>query len=667
MRLSKWIPFLVVSACVTACSLDPSSKPECLVDSDCRYNSAGHCFEQVCVANELPIGIPDVFYVPVGTSLDDLELVGDVTANDIDPEGRPLKIIAVNSVKQNDGFISYDGTTVSIKPKVVPSAFGYTLADDLSPTGYGASKATINVVSWRSTVTVPIEAGTSTSLASVLEPLGYARTEAIEVTAPPTSGTLVGVLPDLTYVPPADFCGDDSVTVRVQAANGEFSVVVTLAVGMVLADERIEVAFGAPVTVDVLANDRDGIELVSTGAAYATVASSKAELTIVPPYGTAGAYPITYTARDSRGCEGTATLTLDVGFPTSVLVGEGLTGDAFDAVLSHDGRFLTFTSADATLVANDTNAASDVFVRDLATNQTERISVTSTGAQANDGSSSPSLSADGRYVAFVSRATNLATSDTTAIEDVYLHDRTTGVTTLVSISVDDTGSDQPSLTPHISASGTHVAFASSATRLVSNDTNDAMDIFVRTVAASSTARVSVKSSGAEVPYASKPRPRISGNGRYVALSSTSSLDGSNTPGAFLIDTAGSAVIRIDASMGEVDVDDAGRFVIHADYQVSLIDRVVENNTVLGPGTFPSLSADGRYAAFVDGDRILTRNGLTNIDALVARDGVTKIKATPLRRPEISGDGRWIVFSTAEWPGYTGRFVIVRVWNPAFSG
>ena len=181
--------------------------------------------------------------------------------------------------------------------------------------------------------------------------------------------------------------------------------------------------------------------------------------------------------------------------------------------------------------------------------------------------------------------------------------------------------------------------------------------------ATSTQRVSVTSAGAQVPYASQTRPRISGNGRYVALSSTSSLDGSNSGGAFLVDTSGSAVSRIDPSTGEVDLDDAGRFLIHADFQVTLLDRVVENTTFLGTGTFPSISADGRYNVYASGKRITARGGGSEIDAIVDRNG-TVLQVTPLRRPELSGNGRWIVFSTSEWPGYLGRFVIVRLWNRA---
>jgi Tol biopolymer transport system component len=510
-------------------------------------------------------------------------------------------------------------------------------------------------------VTLRVEAGTTASLMPVLGSI--VDLEAVELLTPPTVGTLQGTLPAVTYVPPADYCGTDAVTYRVRGTNGTIDVTITFEIGILLADDQRSIELGSPTTIDVLANDRAGLELVSTTDAFAAIPASKDVLVVTPPTTGANNYMVDYIARDQRGCEGKATLTLDVGFPTRVVVGEGLTGDAFDATLSNDGRYLAFTSADDTLVGGDTNGAADVFVRDLTTNAIERVSVASNGAQANETSGSPTISADGRWVAFTSRATTLVAADTTSIEDIYLHDRTTGATTLVSISIDGGGSDHASLTPHISADGNRITFASNATRLVANDTNDVMDVFVRDVSSATTTRVSLTNVGAQVPFASDVRPRISGNGRYVALSSTSSLDGSNQSGAFLVDTTGNAVSRIDTSTGEMDIVDLGRIVVHASFNVKLLDRVVENSTTLGTGAYPTISADGKLVAFVSGKHIFARGAGAPLDVIVDRAG-SVVDVTPLRRPEISGDGRWIVFSTSEWPGSVGRFVIVRVWNRA---
>src|SRR5207253_2878782 len=96
--------------------------------------------------------------------------------------------------------------------------------------------------------------------------------------------------------------------------------------------------------------------------------------------------------------------------------------------LSADGRFVAFGSYATNLVAGDTNGQHDVFIRDRLTGTTERVSLSSTGNQGDGWSSGPSLSADGRFVAFTSGATNLVPGDTNGASDVFVHDRQTGIT-----------------------------------------------------------------------------------------------------------------------------------------------------------------------------------------------------------------------------------------------
>jgi Tol biopolymer transport system component len=166
-----------------------------------------------------------------------------------------------------------------------------------------------------------------------------------------------------------------------------------------------------------------------------------------------------------------------------------------NVAISADGRFVAFASAASNLVAGDTNGSSDVFVRDRATGQTERVSVDSTGAEGNFFSLSPAVSADGRFVAFASAASNLVAGDTNggvdfrAGIDVFVHDRATGQTERV--SVDSTGAQANSAhdavdgslagsgSPAISADGRFVAFDSAASNLVAGDTNGRVDVFVR--------------------------------------------------------------------------------------------------------------------------------------------------------------------------------------------
>jgi Tol biopolymer transport system component len=153
--------------------------------------------------------------------------------------------------------------------------------------------------------------------------------------------------------------------------------------------------------------------------------------------------------------------------------------------VSSGGR-VAFASGASNLVAHDTNREVDVFVRDLATGKTRRVNVDSAGRQTNDYSELPSISADGRFVTFFSFATNLAQGDTNGVPDVFVHDLKTGTTRRVSLAADGAQANDASYlyngwntAPAISRDGGYVAFQSSASNLVPNDTNDSLDVFVR--------------------------------------------------------------------------------------------------------------------------------------------------------------------------------------------
>jgi Tol biopolymer transport system component len=148
----------------------------------------------------------------------------------------------------------------------------------------------------------------------------------------------------------------------------------------------------------------------------------------------------------------------------------------------------------------------------------ERVSIASNASQADGNSHSPSISSDGLFVAFISEATNLVSDDTNEVEDVFVHDRTTGFTQRVSIASDGSEADDESITLSLSANGSFAAFGSSATNLVFNDTNDAIDIFVHDLDTGVTDRVSVASNGAEANDDSF-YVDISSDGRFVAFMS----------------------------------------------------------------------------------------------------------------------------------------------------
>jgi Tol biopolymer transport system component len=201
--------------------------------------------------------------------------------------------------------------------------------------------------------------------------------------------------------------------------------------------------------------------------------------------------------------------------------------------ISADGRYVAFASLANNLVSDDTNYSRDIFVHDRQTGQTSRISVASDGSQGNGESgdyAGSTLSADGRYVAFYSRAGNLVSNDTNYRSDIFVHDRLTGLTSRVSVASDGTEGNDNSGSTAISADGRYVAFVSYANNLVNGDTNNIPDVFVHDRQIGLTNRISVASDGTQGDYGGSQKPSFSADGRYVAFSSASSLDSSDTNG-----------------------------------------------------------------------------------------------------------------------------------------
>ncbi|MGE3425117.1 MAG: hypothetical protein AB7N24_23960, partial [Dehalococcoidia bacterium] len=150
--------------------------------------------------------------------------------------------------------------------------------------------------------------------------------------------------------------------------------------------------------------------------------------------------------------------------------------------ISDDGRYVVFTSDATNLVAGDTNGVADIFVRDRVSNRTTRVSVSSTGQEADTGSSTASISGDGRYVTFSSLASNLVAGDLNGQTDVFLHDRQTRQTRRLSVTPANASANGSSLFPIISATGNAVVFESGATNLVPGDTNGRTDLFLYDIA-----------------------------------------------------------------------------------------------------------------------------------------------------------------------------------------
>ncbi len=196
-------------------------------------------------------------------------------------------------------------------------------------------------------------------------------------------------------------------------------------------------------------------------------------------------------------------------------------GVCFQTDISADGRFVAFDSRANNLVTADTNEEYDIFVHDRVTGTTERVSVASDGTQGNDESFDPAISADGRFVAFSSNASNLVADDSNGTGDVFVHDRVTGVTERVSITSDSWQGNGGSYIADISSDGRIVVFRSDATNFVADDTNALQDIFVHDRVTGNTERVNIASDGAQANGKSR-QPAISPGGRYVAFSSGAS-------------------------------------------------------------------------------------------------------------------------------------------------
>lgn len=219
----------------------------------------------------------------------------------------------------------------------------------------------------------------------------------------------------------------------------------------------------------------------------------------------------------------------DIEAATTSLVSvssDGMPGDddSFVVSINADGRYVVFVSDASNLVANDTNGLRDVFLRDRLQHTTVRISVSSDGTQANGASGFASVSADGRYVAFECNASNLVQDDTNGTWDVFLRDTLLGTTKRISIATGGTEGNAGSGNyggVSISADGRYVAFTSSASNLVSDDTNGANDVFLRDTLAGTTMRVSVGPDGRQ-GHGTSSSPAISADGRFVAFASTAS-------------------------------------------------------------------------------------------------------------------------------------------------
>lgn len=303
--------------------------------------------------------------------------------------------------------------------------------------------------------------------------------------------------------------------------------------------------------------------------------------------------------------------------------------------ISSDGRFIAFQSRATNLVFSDTNGNWDVFIRDLQTNETTRVSLGSLGVQANGACGGPSISSDGRLIAFESSATNLVDNDTNGFIDVFVRDLLTNETTIVSISSSGIQGNNISLYSSISGNGRYVAFISDASNLVQGDTNGRPDVFVHDCQTRQTMRVSLASDGTQANYKSEGGISLSFDGRFVAFASYAdnlvSNDSNGVADIFVHDQVTKQTIRASVSSSGSQ----------------------GNNFSLGP----SISGDGHFVAFTSAASNFFVSDLNETNDIFVRDiqgGQTIIASVSSNgnqaneaviNPSISSDGRFIAYQS----------------------
>ncbi len=365
--------------------------------------------------------------------------------------------------------------------------------------------------------------------------------------------------------------------------------------------------------------------------------------------------------------------------------GSQFEGSSNEPSLSSDGWHVAFSTFEPELFGGKTQ----IYSRNLALGVLELVSVSSDGVKADGHSSGAALSADGRYVAFESTAFNLVPGLGFS-PHVYVRDRASGITELVSRPPDG-HPNGTSRAPDISADGRYVAFVSNASNLVPGDTNDRRDVFVRDRVASHVERVSVASGGAQASGNSW-EPAISADGRYVAFTSEAfNLVPGDTNGerdVFVHDRYTHETTRVSLSPEGLQMDGessypalsaTGRYVAFQSYTagwpsghmyVYAFDRetgrservdVASDGTEGSGGWHPSISGDGRFVAFKSNDSTLVGGDTNNWIDVFLRDRLLRattrvsVPDDPARLgheanhasldPEVGGDGRHVAFTS----------------------
>ena len=326
-----------------------------------------------------------------------------------------------------------------------------------------------------------------------------------------------------------------------------------------------------------------------------------------------------------------------------------------NAVISSNGRYVAFHSGASNIVPNDKNNQQDVFVYDREMQTMERISVATDGTEANHYSQNASISGDGRYVAFMSLASNLVEEkDENYQVDVFLHDRINKTTKLVSKSLDGEAGNTKSLNPVISKNGGHIVFESFAHDLIKNDQNENADVFIYNLENEDIELVSITSDEQQANHGSST-PSISADGRFVVYHSAarnlvpednkrSDAEEWNFSDVFLRDRKLNKTelisVNLDGMPGNhpsfhASISGDGRHVAFTSMATDLVKDYPQTSIYVG--------GKGRVARRVD---IYVRDRKTNTTRLVSATSDGKPGNHQSQAPKISTDGRYVSFQSA---------------------
>jgi hypothetical protein len=555
------------------------------------------------------------------------------------------------------------------------------------------------VYCWGSDAQGALGLGRRTYATSAVDVYGFGGATGIGAIVPSqgasTGGTLLGIIGDY-FLQGATVSAGGTAATSVSTVNtrvllatlgahapGPAAIVVTnpdgktatLASGFSYAALAPVVTLAAPTsgppaggtTVFILGDHLLGASVTIGGTPATSVTALDASLlAITTPPGSAGPRDIVVSTSAGSG-----SLAGGFTYDPSAEVDEAAdaAGTTLSPSLNADGRYLAFVSASDALVSGDTNGVADVFVRDRATDGVTRISVSSTGAQANGASGEPSISASGRYVAFVSAATNLVPGDTNAVADVFLHDRDAdgngvfdeaNAVATIRVSVSSTGAQAngPSAQPDLAPEGRFVAFASSASNLVEGDTNGTDDIFLHDRVSRQTERVSVVSGGGQSNGPSRAPGVSLGGARVVFASDATNLvtgDGNGKRDVFLHERASATTVRVSTASGSgglgdangdsdnPSIDDAG---ITIAFQTLATDIVSTPATSLWQVVVFQLGAAQAVTARGDG---FVADAVVDIGAalrsLASANAQGQAGNASSTNPEVSGQGGVVVFDS----------------------